>query len=182
VPGVVFCVVIEPPYTNLSGAVLVKIRLLPTHPDTDRIECRTRRIDTIESRSCSAGVGAIAVLCTIYPRSGVGRHSKFLSPLEETRPRGLKLRDRSHNRYACNFIRISGAPYRDSLWAWLFKICGDFHKCGTAYHHSAVNCTILGYGGLIMTPSWRLLGSIEAADGALMFGVSTRYDRCKGRR
>jgi hypothetical protein len=70
----------------------------------------------------------------------------------------------------------------DSLWARLFKICGDSHKFGTAYHHSAVNCTTLGYGDWIMTPSWRLLGSIEAADGALMFGVSTRYDRCKGRR
>jgi hypothetical protein len=44
---------------------------------------------------------------------------------------------------------------------------------GTAYYHSAVNYTTLGYGDLIMTPSWRLLGSIEAADGALMIGVST---------
>jgi hypothetical protein len=31
----------------------------------------------------------------------------------------------------------------------------------------------LGYGDLIMTPSWRLLGPLEAADGMLMFGVST---------
>jgi hypothetical protein len=31
----------------------------------------------------------------------------------------------------------------------------------------------LGYGDIIMTPSWKLLGPLEAADGALMFGVST---------
>jgi hypothetical protein len=31
----------------------------------------------------------------------------------------------------------------------------------------------LGYGDLIMTPSWKLLGPLEAANGALMFGVST---------
>jgi hypothetical protein len=30
-----------------------------------------------------------------------------------------------------------------------------------------------GYGDLIMTPAWRLLGPQEAADGMLMFGVST---------
>jgi len=60
-----------------------------------------------------------------------------------------------------------------ALWAWLFTICGEFKEFGTAYYHSAVNYTTLGYGDLIMTPSWRLLGPIEAADGALMFGVST---------
>ena len=44
---------------------------------------------------------------------------------------------------------------------------------GIAFYHSAVNYTTLGYGDIIMTPSWRFLGSLEAADGALMFGVST---------
>ena len=44
---------------------------------------------------------------------------------------------------------------------------------GIAFYHSAVNYTTLGYGDIIMTPSWRLLGPLEAADGALMFGVST---------
>ena len=33
--------------------------------------------------------------------------------------------------------------------------------------------TTLGYGDLIMTQSWRLLGPLEAANGMLMFGVST---------
>ena len=41
------------------------------------------------------------------------------------------------------------------------------------YYHSAVNYTTLGYGDMIMTPSWRLLGPLEATNGALMFGVST---------
>jgi hypothetical protein len=36
-----------------------------------------------------------------------------------------------------------------------------------------VNYTTLGYGDVIMSPSWRLLGPLEGADGALMFGVST---------
>lgn len=60
-----------------------------------------------------------------------------------------------------------------ALWAMLFKICGEFSDLATAYYHSAVNYTTLGYGDLIMTPSWRLLGPLEAADGMLMFGVST---------
>ena len=59
------------------------------------------------------------------------------------------------------------------LWAVLFVMCGEFKSLELAYYHSAVNYTTLGYGDLIMSPSWKLLGPLEAADGALMFGVST---------
>jgi hypothetical protein len=60
-----------------------------------------------------------------------------------------------------------------AFWAVLFVICEDFSTFGIAYNHSAVNYTTLGYGDMIMTPSWRLLGPLEAANGMLMFGVST---------
>ena len=60
-----------------------------------------------------------------------------------------------------------------ALWAAVFMICGEFHEFGMAYYHSAVNYTTLGYGDLIMSPKWRLLGPLEAANGILMFGVST---------
>lgn len=60
-----------------------------------------------------------------------------------------------------------------ALWALLFVICGQFRQFAPAYYHSAVNFTTLGYGDVVMTPRWRLLGPLEAADGMLMFGVST---------
>jgi Ion channel len=60
-----------------------------------------------------------------------------------------------------------------SLWAAVFMLCGEFHDFGMAYYHSAVNYTTLGYGDLIMSLKWRLLGPLEAANGILMFGVST---------
>jgi len=68
--------------------------------------------------------------------------------------------------FAAHLIEIA-------LWASLFVICGEFTSIKLAFYHSAVNYTTLGYGDLIMTPSWKLLGPLEAADGALMFGVST---------
>ncbi len=58
-------------------------------------------------------------------------------------------------------------------WAAVFMICGEFHEFGVAYYHSAGNYTTLGSGGLLMSPKWRLLGPLEAANGTLMFGVST---------
>lgn len=60
-----------------------------------------------------------------------------------------------------------------ALWAVLFLICGEFKEFANAYYHSAVNYSTLGYGDVIMSQSWKLLGPLEAANGALMFGVST---------
>jgi hypothetical protein len=59
------------------------------------------------------------------------------------------------------------------FWGVLFMICGEFTDFGTSFYHSAVNYTSLGYGDLMMTPSWRLLGPLETANGTLLFGVST---------
>ncbi|HEX8797239.1 MAG TPA: ion channel [Terriglobales bacterium] len=59
------------------------------------------------------------------------------------------------------------------LWAEVFILCGEFREFGIAYYYSAVNYTTLGYGDIVMSPSWKLLGPLEAADGVLMFGIST---------
>jgi hypothetical protein len=59
------------------------------------------------------------------------------------------------------------------LWAVLFIVTGAFRDFRVAYYHSAVNYTTLGYGDIVMSPAWRLLGPLEAANGMLMFGVTT---------
>jgi Ion channel len=59
------------------------------------------------------------------------------------------------------------------VWAEVLRLCGEFAQFSSAFYHSAVNYTSLGYGDVIMSPSWRLLGPLEAGDGMLMFGVST---------
>jgi hypothetical protein len=59
------------------------------------------------------------------------------------------------------------------VWAILLLQCGEFPTLPMAYDHSAVNYTTLGYGNVVMTPAWRLLGPLEAANGFLLFGVST---------
>ena len=60
-----------------------------------------------------------------------------------------------------------------TAWAVLFVLAGEFPHIATAFYHSAVNYTSLGYGDVVMSPSWRLLGPLEAGDGMLMFGIST---------
>ena len=60
-----------------------------------------------------------------------------------------------------------------AFWAVLLRACGEFRDFGTEYYESAMNYTTLGYGDIVMGPAWKLLGPLEAANGALMFGVST---------
>jgi len=59
------------------------------------------------------------------------------------------------------------------IWAGVFMLCGEFHDFPAAYYHSAVNYTTLGYGDVVMSRTWKLLGPLEAANGMLMFGLST---------
>jgi hypothetical protein len=60
-----------------------------------------------------------------------------------------------------------------TIWALVFVLCGEFARFAGAFYHSSTNYTTLGYGDVVMTSSWKLLGPLEAADGMLMFGVST---------
>jgi hypothetical protein len=59
-----------------------------------------------------------------------------------------------------------------AVWAGAFVICGALPDFGTAFYHSAVNFTTLGYGDIVMPLGWRLLGPLEAANGVLQFGLS----------
>jgi hypothetical protein len=43
----------------------------------------------------------------------------------------------------------------------------------TAFYISAQNYTALGYGDIVPSERWRLLGPLEAINGLLLFGLST---------
>jgi hypothetical protein len=74
---------------------------------------------------------------------------------------------------AATTLALVGHLIEMGIWALVFEWCGEFPDFATAFYHSAVNFTTLGYGDLVMSARWKLLGPLEAADGMLMFGVST---------
>lgn len=57
-------------------------------------------------------------------------------------------------------------------WAGVFLLLRQFDDFPTAFYHSAVNFTTLGYGDLVMSDATRLLGPLEAVNGAIMLGLS----------
>jgi len=74
---------------------------------------------------------------------------------------------------AVMMIVTIGSVLQVTIWAGLFLLLGEFDEPKTALYHSAVNFSTLGYGDIVMSERWRLLGPIEAMNGILMFGVST---------
>ena len=60
-----------------------------------------------------------------------------------------------------------------AMWGLVFTLCGEFSQLTAALYHSGMNYTSLGDSDNVMSPSWRLLAPLEAANGMLMFGVST---------
>jgi Ion channel len=67
---------------------------------------------------------------------------------------------------------LGGNLLQMTIWAGLFVACGAFGDFSVAFYHSVVNFTTLGYGDLVMTEQWRLLGALEAANGVLMLGLT----------
>ncbi len=105
-------------------------------------------------------VGACAVLCTILIHAlALGatvnyfRHERRLGRAGAGLWIDLTIVVRTMSiAFGAHLIEIA-------LWAGLFVICGEFQEFGTAYYHSAVNYTTLGYGDVIMSPTWKLLGA-----------------------
>ncbi|UCD51386.1 MAG: two pore domain potassium channel family protein [Phycisphaerales bacterium] len=70
-------------------------------------------------------------------------------------------------------IILAGNVLQMGLWAGLFLACGEFQDFNAAFYHSAVNFSTLGYGDVVMSQERRLLGALEAANGVMMFGLTT---------
>ena len=69
-------------------------------------------------------------------------------------------------------VLLVGHLFQFATWALLFTWLGEFEDFATAFYHSTVNFTSLGYGDIVMSESRRLLGALEAANGVLMFGLT----------
>lgn len=60
-----------------------------------------------------------------------------------------------------------------AIWAAAFAIAGIFDDFETAMYYSLMSYTTVGYGDVLPSVHWRLLGPIEAVVGVLMLGIST---------
>jgi hypothetical protein len=74
-----------------------------------------------------------------------------------------------------NVTSITAAAHltQIALWAVAFLLSGEISTFEKAFYYSAENYTALGYGDVVLSERWRLLGPLEAINGLLLFGLST---------
>ena len=65
------------------------------------------------------------------------------------------------------------AIFEAFLWAATYVAVGAFEGLEPAFYFSLVVFTTLGFGDVVLDPSWRILSAIEAANGVMMFGWTT---------
>jgi len=70
-------------------------------------------------------------------------------------------------------LLVTGNLAQIAIWAALFQALGEFQAFDAAFYHSAVNFATLGYGDVVMSENYRLLGPMESVNGVLMIGIST---------
>jgi hypothetical protein len=69
-------------------------------------------------------------------------------------------------------ILMLGNLLQIAIWGALFLWLGEFTELSEAVYHSTVNYASLGYGDIVMSKNWKLLGPLEAVNGVLMCGMT----------
>jgi len=63
------------------------------------------------------------------------------------------------------------------IWAYagLYRALGEFSSFEEALYFSASTFTTVGFGDIVLDPTWRLLAAIESANGFILIGWSTAF-------
>jgi magnesium-transporting ATPase (P-type) len=108
---------------------------------------------------------AIQILAVVMMFRILLRHKNMLSPgnslFADTRVISIVV-----------LVLFAGHILQFATWAFVYMRLGEFTDFDTAFYFSTVSFTSLGYGDIVLTGRWRLLGGLEAANGVLMFGLS----------
>ena len=60
-----------------------------------------------------------------------------------------------------------------AVWAGVYLLVGAIEKMEAALYFSTVTFTTLGYGDVLLDERWRLMAAFEAANGIIIFGLTT---------
>jgi hypothetical protein len=70
-------------------------------------------------------------------------------------------------------VLMLGNIVQIAFWALLYSALGAFEDFETAVYFSGVTFTSLGYGDVVLHGRMRLLAPLQAANGLMMFGITT---------
>jgi hypothetical protein len=111
-------------------------------------------------------------LCVVVHAAGVAVALRHARRHAIGRPRA--------SRWIWLFVRIAGwivllHLLEISAWAAVYVWDEAMPDLQSALYFSAVTYTTTGYGDLVLSKEWRLVGAVEALTGILMCGWSTGF-------
>jgi hypothetical protein len=109
---------------------------------------------------------ALQVLASVFAARYFAQASK--QPLGPKPLRGIFLQFST-----LMMVLMIGNIVQVAFWASLYKLLGAFPDFETAMYFSGVTFTSLGYGEVLLEGRMRLLGPLQAANGLMMFGITT---------
>lgn len=62
-----------------------------------------------------------------------------------------------------------------AFWAAAYLWLGALDSPGAAILYSIDSMATRGASGVVLQPHWQMMGALEAADGMLLFGISTAF-------
>ncbi len=62
-----------------------------------------------------------------------------------------------------------------AFWAAAYLWVGALDSPGAAILYSVDSMATRGASGVMLQPHWQMMGALEAADGVLLFGISTAF-------
>ncbi len=120
------------------------------------------------------GSGVIALI--------VGIHAEMLNLLSANLSRIIELARRRLHRFANTGVIIVAMLFillthtiEVWIWAMVLLMTGAVQGLEPALYFALVAFTTVGFGDITLTPEWRLLSALIAANGFLLFGWSTAY-------
>ena len=61
------------------------------------------------------------------------------------------------------------------MYASLYRVLGEMQTFEESLYFSTVTFMALGYGDIVLSPRWRLVSAIEAANGVILIAWSTTF-------
>ena len=112
----------------------------------------------------------------------VGIHAELLNLLSVNFPNLMAMARRRLRRFANTgaiIIAMLAILFAHTIEVWLWALVllgvGAVHALEPALYFALVSFTTVGFGDIILSPEWRLLSALIAANGFLLFGWSTAY-------
>jgi hypothetical protein len=121
-------------------------------------------------------LGAAIITLTIIVQVAIlGSLSSFFGRIKHWTKNGIKIVRNAVVMVISVLWLVLGITINTWIWAFTLMLIGEFDKLENALYFAISSFTTLGYGDVLMSEQWRVLGALSAVNGLIVFGLNTAF-------